>query len=272
MLECGIFIVPEIVIITLVLLFLKRKERGAKKNLSLLIHGKPVIITAAVGIDVEDVIASPRFRSWVERLEAGLLVTSIHFQSVDFFGSKVGFIKMQVTATDPDEVPLPGIVFLRGDSVTVFVVLECEGREYAAFAAQARVAVGQLHFMEIAGGMCDKDGTFTGQAALELQQELGLRIHRKDLVDLVATASQGRVQSLFPSHGACDEALAVLLYRTSISREALDHLNGRQGGVHEEGERTHVRIVPLEAIFSVSRNETAWLAYLLYEDRKRRGL
>lgn len=255
------------------ILLYPRKAPSAKERvyqaMIIKIHEAPVIVTAAEGIAIHSVVTSPRFCSWVSRLEVGLRVTSIYIQSVDYFGDKVGFIKMQVTATDPDGSPLPGIVFLRGDSVTVFVVLGCEGREYAAFAVQARVAVGQLHFMEIAGGMCDHNGTFTGQAAIELQQELGLKIQQADLVDLVSEASRGQMPSLFPSHGACDEALTIFLYRASISREALKRLEGRQTGAHEEGEKIRVRVVPLEDVPFLSRNETAWLAWLLYEKKKR---
>ncbi len=230
-----------------------------------IIHGRAVPVTAVKGIDIKKVAASLRFRSWIHRLEPGILIQSIHFQSVDWFGDAVGFIKMHVLAKDTAGLVLPGVIFLRGDSVTVFVVLECEGEEYAAFAAQARLAVGQLFFMEITGGMCDAKGVFTSQAVLELQEELGITIEAKDLIDLVHHASKGVVTSVFPSQGACDEALAIYLYRTVISRADLERLKKYQGGVEKEGERTYARIVPLDDIFTATRNETAWLAYFLYK-------
>lgn len=230
-----------------------------------IIHGKAVPVTAVKGIDIKKVAASPRFRSWMHRLEPGILIQSVHFQSVDWFGDAVGFIKMHVLAKDPTGLVLPGVILLRGDSVTVFVVLECEGEEYAVFAAQARLAVGQLFFMEITGGMCDANGAFTSQAVLELEEELGIKIEAKDLVDLISHASKGATSSVFPSQGACDEALAIYLYRTTISRADLEHLKKYQGGVEKDGERTYARIVPLDDIFTATRNETAWLAYFLYK-------
>ena len=98
-----------------------------------------------------------------------LFISRVHLQSVDMFGPRVGFVKLrsesqvrqdnlrqvaplraqasvpkcklclcvlpQVTtgATDAAEIgvmDVPGVVFLRGGSVAILVILDCQGEEY----------------------------------------------------------------------------------------------------------------------------------------------
>ena len=112
------------------------------------------------GASVDLVLEAQIFKDWFNGVErdSQLFITSIHIQSVDMFGSRVGFIKFEsaarVATGDPsgDTIQIPGIVFMRGSSVGVLIILECEGKEYTILTYQARVPVAHHNLPEIPAG------------------------------------------------------------------------------------------------------------------------
>lgn len=89
------------------------------------------------------------------------------------FGPRVGFVKFRSFAQlslggDEGIVDKPGIVFMRGGTVAVLMVLECEGKEYTILTYQARVPVGMSMMPEVPAGMLDGSGNFRGLAAEEI--------------------------------------------------------------------------------------------------------
>ena len=86
------------------------------------------------------------------------------------FGPRVGFVKFRSEAlvvTDTGiadgTVGVPSIVFMRGGSVGVLIVLECEGEEFTILTHQARVAAHDHSLPEIPCGMMDGSGNFKGE-------------------------------------------------------------------------------------------------------------
>lgn len=61
---------------------------------------------------------------------------------------------------------------------------------------------------EIPAGMIDEDGNFKGVAAKELEEETGIKIELKELVDL---------GSIFPSSGGCDEEIFLYAINKTLS-------------------------------------------------------
>ena len=51
---------------------------------------------------------------------------------------------------------------MRGGSVGILVVLECDGTEYTVLTRQARVPMGTANLPEIPAGMLDGSGNFKG--------------------------------------------------------------------------------------------------------------
>ena len=87
--------------------------------------------------DAEVVINSAVFALWVKEVDKDpkLFVEDIHIQSIDMFGSRVGFVKFKTTAKvnvggERGVIDVPGIVFMRGGAVGILVILECDGEEY----------------------------------------------------------------------------------------------------------------------------------------------
>ena len=169
------------------------------------------------------------------------LLVQIHIQGVDHFGKRIGFVKFQcdanVTVSNDtvETIPVPGIVFMRGSSVGILVILECEGKEYTLLTYQARVPVGNHNLPEIPAGMMDGRGNFRGAAAEEIEQECDIVISETDLVDLTALAygdaEDAEWKGIAPSPGGCDEWVRLYLLRRCVTKDVLEQLEGRLTGV-----------------------------------------
>jgi ADP-sugar diphosphatase len=211
-------------------------------------------------------IEHPPFVEWLKGLGQRYEVRSITLSSVDMFGSKVGFIKFQAEVYDrTTNERMPGIVFMRGGSVGILVILECEGAEYALLAVQPRFATGRFAFTEILAGMLDGSGNFVGVAAKELAEEAGpdFAINEKDLHPLTVPGCP-----IFLSPGGCDETMSLFLYRRKVTTEQLNALSGRATGELGEGERIVLKVVLREELWSIPDAKTI-LAISLYERQKR---
>ena len=169
-------------------------------------------------LDLALALASAPFAAWARELDPRFDLTSIHFQCVDMFGPRVGFIKFAVACTFQGK-PVPGIVFARGSAVAILPVLKCGADRWVVCCRQPRLPVGR-HFLEIPAGMMDGKGSFVGVAAKEMAEETGIEIREGDLLDLTqlaygqgepcgpggaeAAAAGGALHGMYPSVGGCD--------------------------------------------------------------------
>ena len=229
----------------------------------------PVVVPlAAIPSDAaHKALQYPPFTQWLNGVEERYDVRSITLQSVDMFGSRVGFIKFEAEAYDRTTgEKVSGIVFMRGGSVGILVILECEGAEYALLAVQPRIATGQFAFVEILAGMLDGSGNFVGIAAKELKEEAGpdFAIGEKDLLPLTAPD-----RPVFLSPGGTDETMSLFQYRRKVTREQLEDLSGRATGELEDGERIVLKVVPRDELWSI-RDAKTLLAIGLYDRQNRR--
>jgi len=232
------------------------------------VHGRMVSLSAERGIDLEEVISSPRFMQWAERLDPSMVVRHVHVKAADSFGGRVAFIHLRLNIRDASGADAIRFLFLRGNSVALLAVFICEGREYAAMVVQPREAEGAIECKEVVGGMCDKGSDYPTVAARELQEELDIRVVPEDLVDMTERMAKIKRSGLYPSPGACDEAVRFFLFRKQVRRKELQAMQGKTTGLAQEGEHLKVRIVPLDDLPAESSNMMAWTAYLLYQQLK----
>ncbi|MDQ7815222.1 MAG: NUDIX domain-containing protein [Patescibacteria group bacterium] len=232
------------------------------------VHGRMVSSSAERGIDLVEVISSPRFKQWAERLDSGMVVRHVHVKAADTFGGRIAFIHLRLNVLDPKGGDLVRFLFLRGNSVALLAVFICEGREFVALIVQPREAEGDVECKEVVGGMCDKGSDYPTVAARELQEELGIQVRPEELVDMTERMAKIKRSGLFPSPGACDEAVRFFLFRREVEREELEALQGKATGLAHEGEHLKVRIVPIGDLPHESSNMMAWTAYLLYQHLK----
>ena len=216
------------------------------------------------------------FVDWAASMDPSLEVRGVHVSEVDMFGARVGFLKMRADVRR-DGVEIPGIVFCRGGAVAILPLLTCGGERFVVCCRQPRVPIGAAAFLEIPAGMLDGEGDFVGVAVKELQEETGLTLEARELVDLSALAWGARAgvpapRGLYPSVGACDEHLRLLLYARSCSPEELASLRGRATGNLAEGEVITLDVVPLVDLWRHCSDAKTLAALYLLEKLEAQGV
>ncbi|KAI0217431.1 hypothetical protein L0F63_001490, partial [Massospora cicadina] len=118
---------------------------------------------------------------------------------------------------------LPGIVILRGDSVSILFIIESDTPsdkqgQFVILTSQPRLAVPSFNLLELPAGMLDGSGEFQGKAAQELYEETGLRVQEDELVDLTKKLHVPRSHGqnsphngILTSPGFTDERLHLFL-------------------------------------------------------------
>ncbi|KAG5537100.1 hypothetical protein RHGRI_024516 [Rhododendron griersonianum] len=249
---------------------------------------KRVVLTPPVEVEdsrvvngetLRNAIESSLFKQWLKNTETGILangamsLAQVLIQGVDMFGKRVGFLKFKADVIDKETgKKVPGIVFARGPAVAVLILLESEGETFVVLTEQVRVPVGRL-VLELPAGMLDDDkGDFVGTAVREVEEEIGIRLNPKDMVDLTAFLDPSTGCRVFPSPGGCDEEISVFLYRGHVDKEVIMQLQGKETGLRERGELIVVHVVDYENLWRVTADAKTLVAIALYEMAKKRGL
>ena len=225
-------------------------------------------VECAPGLDLERCIKSPLLNQWISKVSPKIRVDKVVVSSVDYFGPRVGFLKIEAHAYY-NGIRIPGICFLRGGAVSILVLLECEGETYIILTRQPRVPVGSDGLLELPAGMLDGSGAFAGVAAKELAEETGIVLKAEDLVDLTALTNklEGALpyDGMLPSAGGCDEFLRLLFHKRTVTRAELDAMRGKATGLIEEGEVIVLDIVRYADAWKVCRDSKLLSSMFLYE-------
>jgi len=204
------------------------------------------------------------FKTWISNVDPSININKIVIQSVDMFGPRIGFMKYQVFG-NVNGIPLPGVVFSRGNSVAVLPVLKLKDTplRYVICTEQYRMPAGKK-MIEIPAGMMDNNDNFVGVAAKEMTEETGIIMNKTDLVELTSDL-------VFPSIGACDEGMKIMYYTKEVTAEYLEKLNGKLTGSVEENEVIQLKLIPYEDLYNIS-DMKALSAMLLLERKQSRGI
>lgn len=162
----------------------------------------PVPVELAEDLTKEQLLSFPAFTDWLRNLKSSFdrqkfsnhtfhnepfSLRHIKIQAFDRFGSRIYFMKLFATVENDGGDFLSGVVFLRGGSVAVLMILrpsDAPDERWVVMTEQPRVAAGSLQFMEIPAGMIDEAGDFAGAAAKKIGEEVGLTLRRNELKDL----------------------------------------------------------------------------------------
>jgi ADP-sugar diphosphatase len=221
------------------------------------INGKSVSINKSSNIAEDNFIKAItclKFKKWADSIDSKYDIRSIYIQSVDMFGPNIGFIKLNCEAYFNDK-PVPGIVFIRGASVSILIILILpNGDKHILLVVQPRIAIGCSSYVEAVAGMMDENGNFVGVAAKEIKEETGLNIVERDLIPL---------GSIYPSPGGCDECIELYAYECGISEEEFVELQGKATGCIEEGEQIILKTIPYSEIIHSNDPKLlcAWARY-----------
>lgn len=206
---------------------------------------------------------APHFRRWLDRSSAAFDLRGVHVRDVAMFGSRVGFIFLEADAWH-DGKPVPKYVFLRGDSVSVLVVLRCAGEpDRTLLTCEPRLPVGCANLLSLPAGMLD-GGAFSSSALRELSEEIGadLPVRADQLVELTET---------WTSPGGCDEAIRLYYAEIDVEPELIAALQDRVTGNADEHESIVVRVVALDSLPKLGMTDAkTLLSHALYVMRKGR--
>lgn len=229
----------------------------------MLVHGVDVYFNKGVTEDEEiAVLDSPKFLTWLCLIEESYDVKSVIVHNVRMFGSKVGFIYAEAKATTFEGDFVPGITFIRGDSVAIIVVIKEEGtnNEYLAMVEEHRLPVAKK-ILAIPAGMVD-DGSVTGASIKELKEELGedLDFSLENLKPLGTSYS---------SPGGSDEAIHLYSYEMTLSSSKIEEIHGRIQRNQDENELIQVHVLPFnKETFIKTESMFSKLAMLNYKAEK----
>lgn len=165
-----------------------------------------------------------------------------------------------------------------------------EDEKHVILTVQPRIAAGSLAFTEIPAGMLD-GSSLKGAAASEIEEEAKLKVKESELIDLSqlavkdvpqvpwtnediqATRSSENVQNaMYPSVGACDEFIPILLCQKRLTRRHMKWLKGKATGLRDEGENITLKLVSLSRAWKeAGRDAKALAAIALYENLKKDG-
>ncbi|CAI6339231.1 unnamed protein product [Periconia digitata] len=259
----------------------------------------PVQVTHPPGITRDQILNFGGFDTWSKTLQSSIKrqkfsdhefhkepysLKSIEIQSYDMIGKEEKrrplFIKLFAKVENDEGGSLPGVVFLRGGSVTVLIIVrpsDSLDERYVIMTEQPRIPAGSLGFLEIPAGMIDpSDDSFGGAAARELEEEVGLKLKKEDLIDMTELALRGHSteerleDAMYPSPGGCDEYISIYLWERDMDRMQIDGLRGRLGGERGEQEKIRVRLLNYEKLLHVgTRDGKTLAAWGLYEYLKR---
>jgi len=213
-----------------------------------------------VGDNADKLSRSKKFWGWFDKTHA---VDLIKIRRVEEKWSlwgrdeKLVFALFQVEYLDEKKNKTSKVIFYRPDAVAVFLVLKDRNTKskHVVLVEQVRVPAGQ-RLLEIPAGVVENDGEYTETAVREIEEEVTLKITKKNL----------RFLGLYYlSPGACPEKIALYFCELEFSGQEIGALEGRLAGLVEEGERIKVRIFPIEIFLGLGiRDAKTLLAYELY--------
>jgi ADP-sugar diphosphatase len=247
-----------------------RRPIGATSLLDMeKVDGVPVYATGTAATLTEaQLFAFKPFNDWMDGLNPELWVESITVTDVHWFGPRIGFLTLKtVTRLMGSGPALPGIIFMRGGSVAVLVVLRCEGRKYVLLVKQPRVPVGRVSLAEIPAGMLDGEGNFAGVAAKEMREEAHISFTPEEMISMTDFMSHKQ----YPSPGGCDEFIEYFYASAVVTPAFLHAISGRATGCEAENERIRLSYVPYDDLWCVSGDAKAATACYLFENLVRNG-
>lgn len=123
------------------------------------------------------------------------------------------------------------------------------------------------------------DGTFSGGAAKEIEEETGLTVSEEELIDMtsLALSKDGRMgerlqDAVYPSPGGSDEFIPMFLWQKRMERARIEKLRGRLTGLREHGEKITLKLVRLEDLWrEEARDGKTTAAWAMYEGLRREG-
>ncbi|MGV3556836.1 NUDIX hydrolase [Larkinella arboricola] len=165
---------------------------------------------------------------------------------------------VKLDATTPDGAKLSPLCFIKGDAISILVVLidEETGDKFVLMVRQRRVCDGSETY-EHPAGMIDEGETPPEVALRELKEETGLEIPPDELIPLGPRA-------WYSATSTSDEALYFFYCERRMSGPAIRALHGKSTGKASEQEQTRLHVASFAEAHRLVSNLHGVLGHLLY--------
>lgn len=165
---------------------------------------------------------------------------------------------VKLDATTPDGANLSPLCFIKGDAISVLVVLidEETADKFVLMVRQRRVCDGSETY-EHPAGMIDEGETPPEVALRELKEETGLEIPPEELIPF-------GTKPWYSATSTSDEALYFFYCERRMSRPAIQALHGKRTGKASEQEQTRLHVAPFSEAHTLVSNMHGVLGHLLY--------
>ena len=205
---------------------------------------------------------SVKYQTWRSHLEQNQIkindVEELHVERTDKDGS-VLYALLNVDADAPEGNKLNSICFLKGDAVSMLVVLidDQTDDKYVLLVKQRRICDGS-ELYEHPAGMIDEDDDAPAQvAARELDEEARLDVKPDELKPLFD-------KPFFTSTATTDEALHLFYLERRMPLSDIRAMQGRETGAEGEDEQTQLHIATLPEAHRLIRNLHGIMSHLQY--------
>lgn len=202
---------------------------------------------ASVQAHLPTIVKAPKLAKYIACLDKRLLdITGLRIDAVKWFcnpntpdPNKLGFLYMELLATDiRNGKPVPGVVFLRGAAVAVYLRVDVEGKKYVVLTRQIRAPIGGL-LDEIPAGMMDDKSCFAGVAMKEIEEETGLVAPSAHCLTPLGAP-------IVPSAGGCDEEIQLYFWETRVKPEIMEKMKAKIFGAEDENESIRLIFIPVD--------------------------
>lgn len=203
-----------------------------------------------------------KYQNWLRHLDENQITLHsaepIHVHRAQKYGS-VLYALLQVDAQTPEGTKLNPICFLKGDAVSILVVLidQQTAEKYVVLVRQRRISDGSLTFEHPAGMIDEEDSSPQEVAVRELGEETGLPIEPSDVMPLFNGP-------LFSATATSDETLYFFYVERRMPLADIKALEGRSTGKEGENEHTYLHIVTFPEAQRQVANLHGVLGHLLY--------
>lgn len=203
--------------------------------------------------ELEFVMAAPKVAELLTNIDP---VVCFDLVQVDYFvkfgPNNLGFALLSLfngakKAQAPDAHgelrEIPNIIFVRGGSVAVLVVLKLPKLSYVVTVNQWKLPSGRRLDELVAGMVDEKSGNLVGVAANELKEETGIVLAADRLVQLG--------EPIYPSPGGCDELITLFACEvTDMTDEQVSNLLLSQHGEEDANEFIKCKATPAKKFAS----------------------
>lgn len=214
-------------------------------------------------------------KNWIAGLDPRFQLKGYEIQSVDTVvrngNEEVLFVKIKAEIYDQQGRKLPGIIFLRGASVGILIILRTKKEEYVVLIRSSLPAIGQVDYIQLPAGMMEKETDALEVALRELQEETGIDTEGGSMVNLTQMFYGDRLKGVYPSPGACDEVIKLFAYIKEVDEKDIEHIHGKQTGLASEHEHLTLEVVRLTELCRLTGDVKAHSAYIMYTQLKKEG-